>query len=94
LIRFLSALFQEIEGFANTVYLRTGIKSVDRLKTTLAHHSFEGKKAFLDNFDTSQKARNIIRSKKQYQHAAKQLKQSKEFVFYSRKGHQSPSLVA
>lgn len=53
----------EIEGFANTLYLRTGIKSIDRLKTSVAHHSFEGTKPFLDTFELMQK-RQIISSAK------------------------------
>ena len=44
----------EIEGFANTVYLRTGIKSVNRLKNTFTNDSFKGRKGFLDAFTTKQ----------------------------------------
>jgi lipopolysaccharide export system permease protein len=52
-VRFLS----EIEGFANTVYLRTGVKSIDRLKTNLKHNRFTGNNAFLEAFSLSQKQR-------------------------------------
>ncbi len=58
-VRFVS----EIQGFANTVYLRTGIKSVNRLKTALAQRSFEGAEPFLDNFNTSQKLRILSAAK-------------------------------
>ena len=58
-IRFLS----EIEGFANTVYLRTGVKSIDRLKTNLKHNSFSGNNAFLDAFSLSQKQQILNRAK-------------------------------
>lgn len=44
----------EIEGFANTVYLRTGIKSVNRLKNTFTNDSFKGRNGFLDAFTTKQ----------------------------------------
>lgn len=44
----------EIEGFANTVYLRTGIKSVNRLKNTFTNDSFKGRNDFLDAFTTKQ----------------------------------------
>ena len=52
----------EIEGFANTVYLRTGIKSLN--KTTLTPSTFEGTKAFLETFETSRKARIIAAAKR------------------------------
>ena len=58
-VRFVS----EIQGFANTVYLRTGIKSVNRLKTAQAQRSFEGAEPFLDNFNTSQKLRILSAAK-------------------------------
>ena len=58
-IRFLS----EIEGFANTVYLRTGVKSIDRLKTNLKHNSFTGNNAFLEAFSLSQKQQILNRAK-------------------------------
>ena len=75
----------EIEGFANTVYLRTGIKSVDRLKTTLAHHSFEGNKAFLDNFDTSQKARILSVAKNNINMQLNSLSNQKNLFFIREK---------
>jgi lipopolysaccharide export system permease protein len=54
----------EIEGFANTVYLRTGIKSLDRNKATLTPSPFKGTKAFLETFETSRKARIIAAAKR------------------------------
>ena len=47
----------EIEGFANTVYLRTGIKSMDRLQKTYKAHGYEGKAAYLDLFTKQQQKR-------------------------------------
>jgi hypothetical protein len=61
-----TSFISEIEGFANTVYLRTGIKSLDRNKTTLAHCGFEGTRAFLETFETRSKDTNNCNSQKKY----------------------------
>lgn len=47
----------EIEGFANTIYLRTGINSIDGLKKTYETNSYEGRLTYLDLFDEIQKSR-------------------------------------
>ncbi len=47
----------EIEGFANTVYLRTGIKGVDRQNNTQKKHPYEGKEPYLGLFSTKQQTR-------------------------------------
>ena len=44
----------EIEGFANTVYLRSGVKSVDRLKNTYESYSFKGTDTYLESFPIRQ----------------------------------------
>ncbi len=54
----------EIEGFAKTVYLRAGIKSVDRLKNSYTNYSYKGKSAYLDLYTISQQKR-ILESAKQ-----------------------------
>ena len=53
----------EIEGFANTVYLRTGIRSVSRLKKSLIHNSFKGTDTYLKLYPKSQQ-RQILKSAK------------------------------
>ena len=47
----------EIEGFANTVYLRTGIKGVDRRNNTQKKQPYEGKEPYLGLFSTKQQTR-------------------------------------
>ena len=47
----------EIEGFANTVYLRTGIKSINRFKDLYKSHAYNGKDAYLSLFTKRQKNR-------------------------------------
>ena len=54
----------EIEGFANTVYLRTGIKSVNRLKSSYKKYSYKGKKAYLDLYTTGQQRRILDGAKR------------------------------
>ena len=44
----------EIEGFANTVYLRTGIKSIDRRKEKYNNNSYGGRLAYLELFNKKQ----------------------------------------
>ena len=44
----------EIEGFANTVYLRLGVKSVDKLKNTYESYSFKGTDTYLESFPIRQ----------------------------------------
>ena len=44
----------EIEGCANTVYLRLGVKSVDKLKNTYESYSFKGTDTYLESFPIRQ----------------------------------------
>jgi len=83
----------EIEGFANTVYLRTGIKSLDRDKTTLTPSTFEGTKAFLEAFETSRKARIITAAKRNIDMQLSYLT-IKRICFLLEKDHQPTSPLA
>ena len=53
----------EIEGFANTVYLRTGIKSVNRLKKTHTNESFSGRNSYLGVFTRRQQEQILSAAK-------------------------------
>lgn len=53
----------EIEGYANTVYLRTGIKNQDRLKENYPHTQFNGTQSYLERFAKNDKNR-ILNSAK------------------------------
>ena len=75
----------EIEGFANTVYLRTGIKSVDRNKSTLKPSSFEGPNTFLDSFETSEKKRIIEAAKRNINMQLSSLNNQKNLFFIREK---------
>ena len=75
----------EIEGFANTVYLRTGIKSVDRNKSTLKPSSFEGPNTFLDSFETSEKKRIIEAAKRNINMQLSSLNNQKNSFFIREK---------
>jgi lipopolysaccharide export system permease protein len=75
----------EIEGFANTIYLRTGIKSIDRNKTTLTLCTFEGTKAFLETFETSRKVRVITAAKKNIDMQLSYLSNQKNLFFIREK---------
>ena len=75
----------EIEGFANTVYLRTGIKSVDRNKNTLEPSSFEGSNTFLDSFETSEKKRIIEAAKRNINMQLSSLNNQKNLFFIREK---------
>ena len=75
----------EIEGFANTVYLRTGIKSVDRNKSTLEPSSFEGPNPFLDSFETSEKKRIIEAAKRNINMQLSSLNNQKNLFFIREK---------
>jgi lipopolysaccharide export system permease protein len=75
----------EIEGFANTVYLRTGIKSVDRNKSKLEPSSFEGPNTFLDSFETSEKKQIIEAAKRNINMQLSSLNNQKNLFFIREK---------
>ena len=75
----------EIEGFANTVYLRTGIKSVDRNKSKLEPSSFEGLNTFLDSFETSEKKQIIEAAKRNINMQLSSLNNQKNLFFIREK---------
>ena len=75
----------EIEGFANTVYLRTGIKSLDRDKTTLTPSTFEGTKAFLEAFEKSRKELIITAAKRNIDMQLSYLSNQKNLFFIREK---------
>jgi lipopolysaccharide export system permease protein len=75
----------EIEGFANTVYLRTGIKSVDRNKNTLEPSGFEGSNTFLDSFETSEKKQIIEAAKRNINMQLSSLNNQKNLFFIREK---------
>jgi lipopolysaccharide export system permease protein len=53
----------EIEGFAKTVYLRSGVKSINRYKDSQKAKSFEGTSAYLSWF-SKRKRQQILNSAK------------------------------
>ena len=50
----------EIEGFANTVYLRTGIKSINRLRNSKKTLNYNGKVSYLNLFPKQERKRILV----------------------------------
>lgn len=50
----------EIEGFANTVYLRTGIKSINRLRNSKKKLNYNGKVSYLNLFPKQERKRILV----------------------------------
>ncbi|CAI8299878.1 MAG: Uncharacterised protein [Bacteroidota bacterium] len=50
----------EIEGFANTVYLRTGIKSINRLRNSKKILNYNGKVSYLKLFPKQERERILV----------------------------------
>ncbi len=75
----------EIEGFANTLYLRTGIKSVDRLKNSYTNYSYKGKKAYLDLYTTRQQRRILDGARINIETQINNLKNQKRVFFIREK---------
>lgn len=49
----------EIEGFAKTVYLRSGVKSLERFKNSHEHKSYKGQLDYFEGFSKNQKTQIV-----------------------------------